>query len=150
VSGTFLPRVVRGYRQIGARLGLFVLLVVLSAGLGALIAFPLWLFATAVPRAYTIAVLAAAAAAVAAAVTRRILRTGLGWSRAAARVGLVLLGIAKALLLLVGLYAAAAFAARRLFVPAAVGALVFLAAAAWIGWGVREGTARKPPATGRY
>lgn len=146
----FLSRVLRGYRRIGSRIGLLALLVVLSAALGAAIAYPLWLAATAVPRAYTIGVLAAAAVAAVAAAVRRILRTGIGWSRAAAAALAVLLGLAKAVLLLAGLYAAAAFAVRRWYVAAAAAALVFLAAAAWIGWGVHAGTARKPPATGRY
>jgi len=150
VTESFLSRVLRGYRRIGSRIGLLVLLVALSAALGAAIAFPLWFAATTAPRAYTVAVLAAAAAAAAVAVVRRILRTGIGWSRAGAKALAVLLGLAKAALLLAGLYAAAAFAFRRWYVPAAAGALVFLGAAAWIGWGVHAGTARKPPATGRY
>jgi hypothetical protein len=150
VTATFLSRVLRGYRRIGSRVGLLALLVVLCAALGAGIAFPLWLAATTVPRAYSIAVLAAAIAAAAAAAVRRILRTGLSWPRAAATALSVLLGLAKGILLLAGLYAAAAFTARRMFVPAAGGALVFLAAAAWIGWGVSARTARKPPTTDRY
>jgi hypothetical protein len=150
VTATFLSRVMRGYRRIGSRIGLFVLLAVLSAALGALIAFPLWLAATAAPRIYTITVLAAAAAAVVAAAIRRVLRTGIGWHRAAAKALSILLGLAKAVLLLAGIYAAAAFAAQRRYVPAAAGALVVLAAAAWIGWGVHAGTARKPPAADRY
>ena len=137
MTGSFLSRVLRGYREIGSRAGFLALLVVLSAALGALVALPLWLFATTSPRAYTAAVLAAAAVAAAAAVVRRILRTGVSWPRAAAKALAVLLGLAKVILLLAGLYAAAAFAARRLYLPAAAGALVFLAAAAWIGYGVR-------------
>jgi hypothetical protein len=140
VTGSFLSRVLRGYREIGSRAGFLALLVVLSAALGALVALPLWLFATASPRAYTAAVLAAAAAAAGAAGVRRLLRTGIGWPRAAAKALAVLLILAKIILLLAGLYAAAAFAARRLYLPAAAGGLVFLAAAAWIGWGVRSST----------
>ncbi len=147
MTGTFLSRVLRGYREIGSRVVFLALLVALSAALGAGIAFPLWFFATASPHAYTAIVLAAAAAAVAAAVILRFLRTGISWSRAAAKALAVLLGLAKVILLLAGLYAAAAFAARRLYLPAAVGALVFLVAAAWIGYGVRSGTSPKPPET---
>ena len=147
MTTAWLSRVLRGYREIGARTGFLVLLVVLSAALGALIALPLWLFATTSPRAYTAAVLAAAAAAAGAAIDRRALRDGISWPRAAAKALAVLLGLVKAVLLLAGLYAAAAFAARRLFLPAAAGALVFLAAAAWIGCGVHAGMPRKPPET---
>jgi hypothetical protein len=147
VTAAWLSRILRGYREIGARAGFLVLLVALSAALGALIALPLWLFATTSPRAYTAAVLAAAAAAAGAALVRRALRNGISWPRAAAMALALLLGLAKAVLLLAGLYAAAVFAARRLFLPAAAGALVFLAAAAWIGFGVRAGTPRKPPET---
>ena len=128
----------RGYRAIGSRAGFLALLVVLSAALGALVSLPLWLFATASPRAYTVAVLAVAAVATGTAAFRRILRTGVSWPRAAAKALAVLLILAKIILLLAGLYAAAAFAARRLYLPAAAGSLVFLAAAAWIGWGVRS------------
>lgn len=155
MTGPILSRMFRGYREIGSRAGFLGLLVVLSAALGALIALPLWLFATSSPREYTAAVLAAAAAAAVTAVTRRVIRSGIGWPRLAAKALAVLLGIAKAVLLLAGLYAAAAFAARGRFVPAAAGALAFLAAAAWIGWGVRSGTPnrreapRKPPGTFR-
>ncbi|OHD70223.1 MAG: hypothetical protein A2177_08725 [Spirochaetes bacterium RBG_13_68_11] len=138
MTGSFLSRVLRGYREIGARAGFLALLVVLSAALGALVALPLWLFATASPPAYTAAVLAAAAVAAGAAVIRRILRTGVSWPRAAAKALAVLLALAKVVLLLAGLYAAAAFTARRLYLPAAAGGLVFLAAAAWIGYGVRS------------
>lgn len=147
MTPSWLSRVLRGYREIGARAGFLALLVALSAALGALIALPLWLFATASPRAYTAAVLAAAIAAAGAALAGRALRNGISWPRAAAKALAVLLGLAKALLLLAGLYAAAAFAAQRRFLPAAAGALVFLAASAWIGFGVRAGTPRKPPET---
>jgi peptidoglycan/LPS O-acetylase OafA/YrhL len=147
VTAPWLSRVLRGYREIGARAGFLALLVVLSAALGALIALPLWLFATTSPRAYTAAVLAVTAAAAGAALVRKALRNGISWPRAAAKALAVLLGLAKAVLLLAGLYAAAAFAARRLFLPAVAGALVFLAASTWIGYGVRAGTPRKPPET---
>ena len=146
----FLSRVLSGYRRIGSRVGLLALLVVLSAALGAAIAFPLWFAATAAPRAYTVAVLAAAAATVMAAAIRRIVRTGIGWNRVGAKALAVLLGLAKTMLLLAGLAAAVAFAVRGRAAPAAVAALVFLAAAAWIGWGARAGSTPKPPATGRY
>ena len=147
MTAPWLSRVLRGYREIGARAGFLALLVVLSAALGALIALPLWLFATSSPRAYTAAVLAVTAAAAGAALVRKALRNGISWPRAAAKALAILLGFAKAVLLLAGLYAAAAFAARRLYLPAAAGALVFLAAATWIGYGVRAGTPRKPPET---
>jgi hypothetical protein len=147
VTGPLFRRVLRGYREIGARIGALALLVALSASLGALIALPLWLFATSSPRSYTAAVLAAAVAAAGASLVRRLARTGVRWPRAAAKALAVLLGLAKAILLLASLYAAAAFAVRRLYLPAAAGGLVFLAAAAWIGWGVKTGTPRKPPET---
>lgn len=140
MTGPILSRVLRGYREIGSRAGFLGLLVLLSAALGAVIALPLWLFATSRPREYTAAVLAAAAAAVVTAVIRRVLRSGISWPRIAAKVLAILLGIGKTALLLAGLYAAAAFAARGRIVPAAAGALAFLAAAAWIGWGVRSST----------
>ena len=143
MTGSFLSRVLRGYRAIGSRAGFLALLVVLSAALGALVSLPLWLFATASPRAYTVAVLAVAAVAVGTAAIRRILRTGVSWPRVAAKALVALLALAKVVLLLVGLYAAAAFGSRRLYLPAAVGSLVFLAAAVWIGWGVRPGTPNK-------
>lgn len=147
MTAAFLSRVLRGYREIGSRAGFLALLVVLSAALGALVALPLWLFATTNPRAYTAAVLAAAVAAAGATVIRRILRTGISWPRAAAKALAILLGLAKTILLLAGLYAAAAFSARRLYLPAAAAGLVFLAAAAWIGHGVRAGTPPKTPGT---
>jgi uncharacterized membrane protein YhaH (DUF805 family) len=149
VNGRFVARVLGGYRQIGARIGFLGLLVILSAGLGALVALPLWLFATTSPRAYTAAVIAAAAAALAAAAARRIIRSGVTWPRARAKALSVLLVLAKAVLLLASLYATAAFAARRWYAPAAAAGLAFLAAAAWIGLGVRAGTPRKPPRTSR-
>jgi len=147
VTAPFIARVLQGYREIGARAGFLALLVALSAALGALIAFPLWLFATASPRAYTVAVIAAGAAAAGAALVRRLLRTGISRPRAAAKALALLAGLAKAALLLAGLFAAAASAARRLSLPAAAAGLVVLAAAAWIGWGVKTGTPRKPRET---
>jgi hypothetical protein len=149
VTTTFFSRVFRGYREIGSRAGFLGLLVVLSAALGALIALPLWLFATSAPRVYSLAVLAAAAAAALTAAVRRVLRSGISWPRAAEKALAILLGIAKAALLLAGLYAAAAFAAQRRYAPAAAGIIVFLAAAAWIGWGMHAGTPRKRPGTFR-
>ena len=140
VVPSFLSRVARGYREIGSRAGFLVLLVVLSAALGALVSLPLWLFATSRPAAYTVAVLAAAAIAIVAALVRRVVRSGIGWPRVGAKLLAVLLGIVKAALLLAGLYAAAAFAARGQPLPAAVGGLAFLAAASWVGWGMRAGT----------
>jgi hypothetical protein len=137
---SFLSRVARGYREIGSRFGFLALLVLLSAALGALVSLPLWLFSTARPAAYTAAVLAAAAAAIVTATVRRVVRSGIGWPRVGAKALAVLLGIVKAVLLLAGLYAAAAFAARGRPLPAALAFLAFIAAAAWIGWGMRAGT----------
>jgi ABC-type transport system involved in cytochrome c biogenesis permease subunit len=140
VNGTFLSRVLHGYREIGSRAGFLGLLVLLSAALGALIALPLWLFATSSPRGYTTAILAAAAAAALTAAVRRVLRSGISWARAAEKALAILLGIAKTALLLAGLYAAAAFAAQRRYAATAAGIVVFLAAAAWIGWGMHSST----------
>jgi len=136
----FLSRVAQGYREIGSRFGFLALLVVLSAALGALVSLPLWLFSTSRPAAYTAAVLAAAAAAIVTAIVRRVVRSGIGWPRVAAKALAVVLGIVKAALLLAGLYAAAAYAARGRPLFAALGGLAFLASAAWIGWGMRAGT----------
>jgi hypothetical protein len=141
---SFLSRIARGYREIGSRVGFLALLVVLSAALGAAVSLPLWLFATARPAAYTVAVLAAAAAAIAAAIVRRAARSGIGWHRAGAKTLAAMLGVVKLAILLAGLYASAAFAARGRPLPAAAGAVAFLAAAAWIGWGMRAGT---PPSS---
>ena len=142
---SFFLRIARGYREIGSRVGFLALLVALSAALGAAVSLPLWLFATTRPAAYTVAVLAAAAAALAAAVVRRVARSGIGWSRVGTTTLSTALGVVKIAILLAGLYAAAAFAARGRFLPAAGGAAAFLAAAAWIGWGIRAGT---PPSSG--
>ncbi len=136
----FLSRVTRGYREIGSRVGFLAMLVLLSAALGALVSLPLWLFSTSRPAAYTAAVLAAAAAAIVTAIVRRVVRSGIGWPRVGAKALAVLLGIVKAVLFLAGLYATAAFAARGRLLPAALGGLAFLVAAAWIGWGMRAGT----------
>jgi hypothetical protein len=149
VSGRLLSRVIRGYREIGSRIAFLAALVALSAALGAFIALPLWLFATSRPRAYSAAVLAAAAAAALGAGVRRILRDGVPWRRAAARALAVVLGIARVAVLLAGAYAAAAFAVRGLYLPAAIGGVVALAAAAWIGWGAAAATTRRPPETDR-
>ncbi len=149
MTATFFSRVFRGYREIGSRAGFLGLLVVLSAALGALIALPLWLFATSAPRVYSLAVLAAAAAAALTAAVRRVLRSGISWPRAAAKALAILLGIAKAALLLAGLYAAAAFAAQRRYAAAAAGIVVFLAAAAWIGWGMHAGTQNRARSASR-
>lgn len=134
---TFLLRVLRGYRETGSRAGFLALLVAVSAALGALVALPLWLFATARPAAYTAFVLAAAGAGTLISVVRRASRSGMGWPRAGAKALAVLLGVVKTALLLAGLYAAAAFAARGQALPATAGGLAFLAALAWIGWGMR-------------
>lgn len=141
---SFLSRIARGYREIGSRAGFLALLVVLSAALGAAISLPLWLFATSRPAAYTVAVLAAASAAIVAAIVRRVARSGIGWTRVGAKALAAGLAIVKVAILLAGLYAAAAFAARGRLLPAAAGAVAFLAAAAWIGWSMRAGT---PPSS---
>ncbi len=141
---SFLSRIARGYREIVSRAGFLALLVVLSAALGAAISLPLWLFATARPAAYTAAVLVAAAAGLVAAVVRRAVRSGIGWSRVGASALGAALALVKVAMLLAGLYAAAAYAARGRLLPAAAGAAAFLAAAAWIGWGMRAGT---PPSS---
>jgi hypothetical protein len=139
---SLLSRIARGYREIGSRVGFLALLVALSAALGAAVSLPLWLFATARPAAYTVAVLAVAAAAIVAAIVRRAARSGVGWSRVGVKTLAAALAVVKGAILLAGFYAAAAFAARGRPLPAAAGAVAFLAAAAWIGWGVR------PPSSG--
>lgn len=139
---SFLSRIARGYREIVSRAGFLALLVVLSAALGAAISLPLWLFATARPAVYTAAVLAAAAAGLVAAVVRRVTRSGIGWPRVGASALAAALGILKVAILLAGLYVAAASAARGRLLPAAAGALAFLGAVAWIGWGF------PPPSSG--
>jgi hypothetical protein len=144
-----LARILRGWREIGSRAGFLALLVVLSAALGALVALPLWLFATARPAAYTVTALAAAGAAVVAAVARRAARRGTGWRRAGAASLAAALAVAKAALLVGGLAAGVAFAARGRPLPAAAGLAAFLAAAAWVGWGVRPGPPAPPPETDR-
>lgn len=149
MTGAFLRRVLRGYREIGRRAGIVVVLVAASAALGGLITLPLWLFATAAPRLFTAVVIAAAGSGITAAAVRRLVVTGVRWRRVAPAALGVLLGIAKAVLLLAGGYAAAAFAARRLYLPAAAGLVVALAAAAWIGYGISTGRPPQRPATGR-
>lgn len=142
MTGPLVSRVLRGYREIGRRTGIVVGLVAVSAALGGLIALPLWLFATASPRLYTAAVIAASCAGIAIAAVRRLVASGARWRRAVPAALGVLLGIAKAVLLLAGAYAAAAFAAGRRFLLAALGLVVALAAAAWIGYGASAG---RPP-----
>lgn len=134
-----VSRVLRGYREIGRRALIVVGLVAVSAALGGLIALPLWLFATASPRLYTAAVIVAAGSGITIAAVRRLVVTGVRWRRAVPAALGVLLGIAKAALLLAGAYAAAAFAAGRRFLLAAAGLVVALAVAAWIGYGASAG-----------
>jgi len=143
VSDRFLPRVLRGYREIGSRLGFFLLLVALSAALGAGVALPLWLFATASPRAYTAAVGVAAVVLLAVFAARRIARPGISWPGAFRRLLTILLAVAKGILLAASLYLSALLAVRRLVLPAAIAALASLAIGAWIGYGVRDGRSRR-------
>ncbi len=146
MSDSLLSRLLRGWREIGARLGTFVGLLAICGILGAAVSLPLWLFSTQ-KRAYTIAVAAAAGAAIVAWAARRLARArsgllrrdaieqGAGEPRGLRRLLRGLAAILKAVLLLAALGATLALALRGRFLATLPAAAAFLAIAAWIGIG---------------
>jgi hypothetical protein len=102
--------------------GFLLALLAACAALGLAVSLPLWLFATASPRAYTITALAALAAGIGALVVRAVIRRraapgprgGRGSPLAAS------LAVLMSLLGLAGAWAAAAFLVRRLWILAAI------------------------------
>jgi hypothetical protein len=119
-----------GWIEAGRKIGFFLLLAAGSAGLGFLIAWPLWLFATTARSAYTIAVLAAGGAGILVLVVRaaRRRRRSVRDPGTPARSALsVLLAVVTWVIGLAGVYLAAALFIRGLWI---VGAAV---AAVWAG-----------------
>jgi heme/copper-type cytochrome/quinol oxidase subunit 2 len=105
--------------------GFFILVLALCAGLGLLIALPLWLFATREPRIYTVLVLALLAAGLVFLVVRGIRRrAGSDEGRrrvpALARLFTVIITIVS----IAGLYSLAALLAQGLWILSAVSVIV--------------------------
>ncbi len=111
----------------GRAAGLLLLIVGLCAGLGILIALPLWLFATREPGIYTVFALALLAGVLVLLVVRAVIRRSrLSRDPARARAPLVarLLSAVITLLSLAGLYVAAVLFARKLWIVGAVEVVV--------------------------
>jgi hypothetical protein len=116
---TGLRTTIAAWIEAGRKIGFLLLLVAGSAGLGFLIAWPLWLFATTARSAYTIAVLAAAGAgiillAVRAAGRRR--KTVRDPGTPAHSLLSVLLAVMMGIIGLAGVYLAAALFIRGLWI----------------------------------
>jgi hypothetical protein len=127
--------------------GFFILVIALCAGLGLLIALPLWLFATREPRIYTVLVLALFAAGLVFLVVRGIRRRagsdeGGRRTPAVARLFTVLI----ALVSIAGLYSLAALLARGLWILGVFAVVVF-GLLLWLLFGVRGALRKrqKPP-----
>ena len=131
------------------KIGFFLLLVAGSAGLGLLIAWPLWLFATSSRRIYTIVVLSLIAAGILFLVVRRILRgrdrmRDPGQPRKNALTFLVT--TLTVIVGIVGAYVAAVLFARRLWIFAFPTVLVWAGILWLLGFLRRLARARKEPA----
>lgn len=104
-----LHSVLVSWREAGRRTAFFLLLVLGSAAAGAVIAWPLWYFATSARGAYTAFALILVLAGIVFAVVKAIRRAGKAPRDGSARrraPGAVLLGVLQAVVFLVGLYAA--------------------------------------------
>jgi hypothetical protein len=104
----------------------FILVIALCAGLGLLVALPLWLFATREPRIYTMVVLGLLGAGLVFLVVRAISRRA-GSEERARRTPLMarLLSVLIALVSLAGLYSVAVLFSRRLWVLGGSSLVVF-------------------------
>ena len=139
-----LRRGVSAWIEAGRKIGFVILLVAGSAALGIVIAWPLWRFATGAREAYTITILVLAAGAVVylvvrAAVRRRSAARDPGRPRGSAASALLTALIA--IVAVAGLYLAAAFLARGLWILGA-GAAVVWAVLLWL-LGRARGAARR-------
>ena len=130
-----LARILRGYFEIGKRVGFLFLLVAGSASLGFAIAWPLWYFATSNRRLYSFGVLGALAAAGIAAAIRAAVRARHGAFRG-------LLAIVWTVLLLAGLYIAALLAVKGIWIAAIPVSLLWMLFLGWVGFG--KGSRGKP------
>jgi hypothetical protein len=126
-----LGRILKGYLGVLRGVGFFLGLLAASAALGALVAWPLWRFATASRPAYSWFALACMAAGLAAFGVRAALRRGKGAAQPRRGRPRALMGLALVLLFAAGLCGVLLLAARGLpylAVPALL-ALFFL-----VGW----------------
>ena len=126
--------VFRGWVEAGRKVALFLVLVIGSAALGAVVAWPLWRFATAARWAYTWFALGVAVAGIAAAVVRaaaRRRRLPPDPSRPRHPALSLILSTLRAVLFLAGLYAVLVFAVRA-FWGLAVAAAVVSAGLLWL------------------
>lgn len=158
MSDRFFSRFLRGWREIGVRLGTALGLLVICGFLGAAVSLPLWFLSTTYRSAYTIGVAAAAGASIAVWAVRRLARPGRAGAgapplsmrrrgrarlpRGLARLFRALSALAKAALLLAALGATFALALRGRFLAALPAAAAFFAVVAWIGLGAGS---RKAP-----
>ncbi len=142
-----LRSIVRAWGKGARGAGFFVLLVAGSAAAGAVIALPLWLFATSARGLYTACVLCLAAAGILYAVVRAILR-----ARRAPRDPALprrsplsgLLVVLQTLLFLAGLYLCVVLVAHGIWLLAIPVLLVWLVLVALLGLARRAAKAWRP------
>jgi hypothetical protein len=138
------------WREAVGTIGFLLLLIVGSAGCGFLIAWPLWLFATAERRIFTITVAAVVVAALAAVVVRAILRRGPTERRNPLRVlALVLITVLVAAVAVAGAYLSAVLLYRgspALGIPALVAWAGLLWLLTWLRRKVKPGHGRRESA----
>jgi hypothetical protein len=116
----FLSRILRAYARILRSLGLLLALLAASAGLGFMVAWPLWAFATTYSEAYSVFILLLLIVGAAALVARRVIRGKAARSpvagenrRSPAATGLLIL--AWLVVMILGVYAAVVLFARGLY-----------------------------------
>jgi hypothetical protein len=144
-----LRRIFSSWLDVLRKVGVFVLLVAGSAGLGLLIAWPLWLFATSSRRIYSIVVLSLLFAGLVFLVVRGILRRRSrmrdpGQPRRNALTFLITTLIVA--VAITGAYAAAVLFSRRLWVLAVLTLLAWGGLLWFFGFLRRCARARKAPA----
>jgi drug/metabolite transporter (DMT)-like permease len=127
---TGLRTALSAWIEAGRKIGFLLLLVAGSAGLGFLIAWPLWFFATTARSAYTIAVLAAGGAGIVLLAVRAALRRRKSVrdpGKPTHSVLSVLLAVMMGIVGFAGVYLAAALFIRRLWIIGAADIAV------WVG-----------------
>ncbi len=143
-SGAF-GRILRGYLGVLRGLGFFIALLAASAGMGFLVAWPLWKFATSSRTGYSWFALAAVAAAIVLLVVRSALRRGAvpaGPPSRRKRHPLVraALGLVWTLALLAGFSVVLLLAARGLYIAAVPALAALLLLAGYLAFGRKKRT----------
>jgi len=114
-----LRSVLASWREAGRKLAFFLLLVLGSAAAGAVIAWPLWFFATSARKAYTVFALLLVLAGIVVAVVRWIVRGGRAQRDGSARrrsPGSALLGVLQVVVFIVGLSATAVLVSHGIWI----------------------------------